>query len=135
AIYHQFDVEYGTTLWIITKGRNDIQQRFKDLTGPSGRLQDKSFGSPDECFRSSLAAHLMFCHWSTEDWRWYIRWLEGVIDAEVSLLCISPTHSNLGLRAPWPSTAHAAQVTHTKNIDRTIFRIFSIGRTRLMRPS
>ena len=83
AIHHQFDVVYGTTLWIVTKGRLDVQQRFKDLTGPDGRLEDKSFGDVCECFRSSLAAHLMYCHWSTEDWRWYIRWLEDVIDKEV----------------------------------------------------
>jgi hypothetical protein len=83
AIYHQFDVVYGTTLWIVTKGRLDIQQRYKELTGPEGNPEDKSFGSLDACFRSSLAAHLMYCHWATEDWRWYIRWLENVIDVEV----------------------------------------------------
>jgi hypothetical protein len=83
AIHHQFDVIYGTTLWIVTKGRLDVQQRFKHLTGPDGRLEDKSFGDVYECFRSSLAAHLMFCHWSTEEWRWYIRWLEDVLETEV----------------------------------------------------
>jgi hypothetical protein len=83
AIHHQFDVVNGTTLWIVTKGRLDIQQRFKQLTGRDGRPEDKSFGDVYECFRSSMAAHLMYCHWSTEDWRWYIRWLEDVIDSEV----------------------------------------------------
>lgn len=93
AIYHQFDVVYGTTLWIVTKGRLDIQQRYKELTGPDGNPEDKSFDTLDACFRSSLAAHLMFCHWAIEDWRWYIRWLENVIDAEVGemVLCFS-TH-------------------------------------------
>ena len=83
AIYHQFDVEFGTTLWIVTKGRLDIQQRYKELTGPDGRPEDKSFCTTEECFRSSLGAHLLYCHWSTEDWRWYVRWLESVIDVEV----------------------------------------------------
>ena len=86
AIYHQFDVVFGTTLWIVTKGRLDIQQRYKELTGPDGRPEDKSFGTLDEYFRSTLAAHLLYCHWSTEDWRWYIRWLEDVIDEEVSTI-------------------------------------------------
>lgn len=80
AIHHQFDVVYGTTLWIVTKGRLDILERFNDLTGSEGRLEDKSFGNVEECLRSSLAAHLMYCHWSTEDWRWYISWMEQVVD-------------------------------------------------------
>ena len=89
AIYHQFDVGFGTTLWIVTKGRLDIQQRYKELTGPDGRPEDKSFGNLEECFRSSLAAHLLCCHWSTEDWRWYIRWLEKIIDIEVIVITLS----------------------------------------------
>jgi hypothetical protein len=83
AIHHQFDVVFGTTLWIVAKGRLDLQQRFKELTGPQGRLEDKSFGSVYECFRSSLAVHLMYCSWSIEDWRWYICWLEEVVKKEV----------------------------------------------------
>jgi hypothetical protein len=86
AIHHQFDIVYGTTLWIITKGDLELQQRFKDLTGTNGRPEDKSFGSLEDCFRASLAAHLMYCNWSTEDWRWYVRWLEEVVKSEVMIL-------------------------------------------------
>jgi hypothetical protein len=86
AIHHQFDVVTASALWIVTKGRTDIQQRYKELTGAEGQHEDKSFDTIDACFRSTLAVHLLFCHWSTEDWRWYIRWLETVIDAEVSSL-------------------------------------------------
>ncbi|KAF2864733.1 hypothetical protein BDV95DRAFT_290014 [Massariosphaeria phaeospora] len=90
AIYHQFDIVFGTTLWIITKGRLDLQQRYKELTGPDGRSEDKSFDTLEACFRSSLAAHDMFGHWATEDWRWYIRWLEDVIDAESAMAIYGP---------------------------------------------
>lgn len=83
AILHQFDVVHGTTLWIVTKGRLDVYERFKELTGRDGRIEDKSFADMYECFRSSLAAHLMYCHWSTEDWRWYIRWLENQFEMQV----------------------------------------------------
>lgn len=85
AIHHQFDVVQGTTLWIITKGSLDIQERYKELTGSYGRREDKSFGTVEECFRSSLAAHLLYCHWSTEDWRGYIRWLEQSIEKDVRM--------------------------------------------------
>lgn len=80
AIHHQFDVVEGTTLWVVTKGLDDLQQQYKELTGPNARPEDRSFGTPEECFRSSLAAHLLFCHWSTEDWRGYIRHLEDVVE-------------------------------------------------------
>ncbi|KAF0331892.1 hypothetical protein GQ607_001012 [Colletotrichum asianum] len=86
-----FDVVGGNALWIVTKGGLDIQDRFKELTGKDARPEDKSFGDTQECFRSSLSAHLMFCHWSTEDWRGYIKWLEYVIDMETKMAVLAPT--------------------------------------------
>jgi hypothetical protein len=86
AFYHQLDVVGGNTLWIVTKGGLDIQQRFKELTGTGARPEDKAFETLDECFRSSLSAHLLFCHWSTEDWRGYIKWLEYTIEKDVSVV-------------------------------------------------
>ncbi|KAH7390459.1 hypothetical protein BKA66DRAFT_568404 [Pyrenochaeta sp. MPI-SDFR-AT-0127] len=85
AVFHQFDVEYGTTLWVVTKGGKDILDRYKELTGPNGRSEDRTFQDPESCFRSSLSTHLLICHWSTEEWRWYIRWLEQVLDHESSM--------------------------------------------------
>ncbi|KAJ6191814.1 hypothetical protein J3E72DRAFT_35523 [Bipolaris maydis] len=82
AIYHKFDVEYGTTLWIVTKGGKDILERYADLTKPEGRPEDINYDNPSACFRSTLVTHLLYCHWATEDWRWYIVWLERVIHQE-----------------------------------------------------
>ncbi|TID14704.1 hypothetical protein E6O75_ATG08850 [Venturia nashicola] len=91
AIHHQFDIIYGTTLWIVTKGHLDLQQRFKELTVREGRPEDiLSFDTPEDCFRSSLAAHLIYCHWSTDDWRGYIRWLEMVIEHETAMAVYGP---------------------------------------------
>lgn len=83
AIHHQFDVLEGTTLWLITKGNLDLKDRIQDMTGKDGRPEDRAFGTREECFKSSLAVHLMLCHWSTEEWRWYIQRLETVIEEEV----------------------------------------------------
>ena len=83
AIHHQFDIEFGTSLWIVTKGRLDIKERYKELTGKDGRPEDKAYGDLEQCFRSSLAPHLLFCHWSTEDWHEYIRWLEDIVNGDV----------------------------------------------------
>ncbi|KFY48912.1 hypothetical protein V495_00927 [Pseudogymnoascus sp. VKM F-4514 (FW-929)] len=82
AVHHQFDVELGTTLWILTKGDLELKDRIQDLTGSKGRLEDRSFGTVAQCLISSLAVHLLLCHWSCEEWRWYILWLEEVIEYE-----------------------------------------------------
>lgn len=85
VFYHSFDVVGGNSVWIIAKGGTDIYQRFKELTGQDARPEDRSFGSPKECFRSSLSTHLMLCHWSTEGWKGYLKWLEYVVDEQVSV--------------------------------------------------
>ncbi|KAI9744664.1 MAG: hypothetical protein M1818_002193 [Claussenomyces sp. TS43310] len=84
AFHHQFDVEEGTALWIVTQGHLTIKDRVQEMTAVHGRPEDRDFGSPDKCFRTSLTTHLLYSHWSTEEWRWYIQWLEEVIDKEVS---------------------------------------------------
>lgn len=90
AIHHQFDVEEGTTLWVVTKGHTDLLERFKELTGKGGRSEDRTFTSTQDCFRSSLAVHLMYCAWSTESWRWYIQWLESIIEARTAMALYWP---------------------------------------------
>lgn len=84
AIHHQFDVKTGTTLWIVTKGDKEIKNRIEDLTGPDGRPEDTDFSTPEECFKRTLGAHMVYCHWSAEDWRAYVQWLEEYIDRGAS---------------------------------------------------
>ncbi|KFY94147.1 hypothetical protein V500_03400 [Pseudogymnoascus sp. VKM F-4518 (FW-2643)] len=84
AIHHQFDIEFGTTLWIITKGNLEFKERIQDMTGQDGRPEDRSFGTVRQCFISSLAVHLLLCQWSREQWRWYMLWLEEVISEATS---------------------------------------------------
>ncbi|KAF2823722.1 hypothetical protein CC86DRAFT_59106 [Ophiobolus disseminans] len=80
AVYHHFDVESGTCLWIVTKGGDDLLEQYEELIGPNGRPEDKQYKTPGLALGSSLSTHLLFCHWSTEDWRWYSQWLEEVLD-------------------------------------------------------
>ena len=86
AVHHQFDVETGTSLWIVTKGDLEIQKRVKEMTGRDGRPEDKAFDTPEQCFRCSLRVHLLNGHWATEEWHSFIQWLEEVIDKEVRTL-------------------------------------------------
>ncbi|KAI0451729.1 hypothetical protein F5B21DRAFT_485897 [Xylaria acuta] len=90
AIHHQFDVVTGKTLWVVTAGRRSLQERYKDLTGKDAKTQNKSFGNPLECLQSSLAAHVMFCSWSTENWRWYIKSLENNLEGATGLTVHGP---------------------------------------------
>ena len=85
AIHHQFDVEFGTTLWIVTKGSMDLRDRYDELTRPAARSDNESYSDTAACFRSSLATHLLYCQWSTENWRRYLVWLERVVEQEVSV--------------------------------------------------
>lgn len=84
AFHHQFDVELGTTLWIVTKGDLSLKERLQDMTGPRGIPEDRTFETLEHCFKNTLSIHLLYCHWAAEDWRWYIQWLEDVIDNLVS---------------------------------------------------
>ena len=84
SFHHQFDTENGTALWIVTRAGQDIKQRIEDMTGIHGRNEDREFQTPEQCLGSSLAVHLLLCHWSCENWRAYFQWLEDTVDNEVS---------------------------------------------------
>jgi len=58
----------------------------------NGRPQDRTFDSPEECFRSSLAVHLMNCHWSTDGWRSHLQWLENVVEQETGFALFDGHH-------------------------------------------
>jgi hypothetical protein len=87
ALHHQFDAKNGNALWICTEGRGSggLFDRIRDLTQDERRRQDWSYANNVECFRSSLATHLTCCHWSIEEWRPYMTWLEEIVDKEVNI--------------------------------------------------
>jgi len=80
AFHHQWDAEGGTTLWVVASAYKKLQERARQLTGPDGRSQDKSFNTATESFVSSLAVHLLFAQWASENWWGYLRWLEQVLE-------------------------------------------------------
>jgi hypothetical protein len=86
ALHHQFDIENGKALWICTEGRkkDGLFDRIRDLTSDTKGQEHWSYGTKDESFRSSLATHMTCCHWSIEEWRTYMGWLEDTVEKEVS---------------------------------------------------
>ncbi|KAL8811715.1 MAG: hypothetical protein Q9200_001578 [Gallowayella weberi] len=99
AFHHQFDVITGNTVWIVTKGNLDIKKKIQALTGQNGRVEDRSFETPEQCLRSSLAVHLLHCHWSMENWRWYVQFLEDQVDHETDIAVHGPRERGEAVRA------------------------------------
>ncbi|OCT51222.1 hypothetical protein CLCR_08291 [Cladophialophora carrionii] len=114
AIYHQFDVEFGTTLWIVTKGDLSLKEDVQDVTGPNGRPEDRSFGSPQEAFRASLPIHALFAHWATNDWRWYMQWLEDSVDKETQATILENRNEKVRSTVYTPSDLQRIQIWEEK---------------------
>ncbi|RKU47531.1 hypothetical protein DL546_005494 [Coniochaeta pulveracea] len=127
AIHHQFDVVEGTTLWILTKGGLDLHGRFKELIGKTARPEDKSFGTVEECFRSSLSAHLLWCYWSMDDWNAYLKWIGAAVSEESDLAVLAPTREGSAHKhyrpddvqslQRWQERANQATMVLNSNID------------------
>lgn len=86
AFHHQFDVEEGTSLWIITHRSASLRERMMEMISIDGRLADQAISTTDGYLRSSLSTHLLYCQWTIEEWREYVKWLEKEVNKEVSNL-------------------------------------------------
>ncbi|CAD0095546.1 unnamed protein product [Aureobasidium vineae] len=117
AIHHQFDVVHGTAVWIVTKGRKDILERFDQLTKQSPAL---SFESSQDCFKTSLEVHRMFYHWSTEDWRQYIDWLEDGLESNTSLALYGSQESTTSRPTYRPRDLQEIQIWKEKTSQATM---------------
>ncbi len=84
AFHHQFDQVKGTALWIITRADLDLKKRIEETTEETGMGEDRQFQTPEQCLKSSLAIHLLLCHWASENWRTYFQWLLDTVEDEVS---------------------------------------------------
>jgi hypothetical protein len=76
AVYHSFDLESGQATWIVVKGNQLMKERLMSATDSPSIKDFSDFGTPQASFSSSVAMHLLFCDWSTENGQWYINFLE-----------------------------------------------------------
>jgi hypothetical protein len=79
AAYHSFDVETGRSFWILVKGNEVIKERVQSATSPDQLSRQGSLKEAWRSFASTLETHLILSDWSAENWRWYINYLEGVL--------------------------------------------------------
>lgn len=122
AVHHSFDLEEVRTSWIIIKGDEFMKRLIESATSNRGLLGASDFGSLDRAFNASLETHLIFCDWSTENWRWYINDLEDRFQHLTRRTFSAPIHLSI------PSTAEQDQYTLSPrtNIERTERSRFSL---------
>ncbi|KAK1751005.1 hypothetical protein QBC47DRAFT_351783 [Echria macrotheca] len=79
VIYHQFDIEKGTQLWILGDPllgiHKLVQEHIHEQKNHSAR-----FGTFEQAFNSSLQMMLHYAQWATEEWRWHIQSYEEIVD-------------------------------------------------------
>jgi hypothetical protein len=79
AVYHSFDIKTGVSSWVIVKGNQLMKSRMESVTESRSFNNANGFDSPASSFASSLALQLVICDWCSEDWRWYISFLEEAL--------------------------------------------------------
>ena len=82
-IYHQFDIEYGTQLWIIGDPLQGIHELVQEHLHEKKNHADK-FASPLQSFKTSLQMLLHYSQRATEDWRWRVQSAEEELEKIVS---------------------------------------------------
>jgi hypothetical protein len=83
AVHHQFDVGKGAQLWIVGDPHLEIKDRIQDLY-PEYNNHRHMFERVAQSFGSSLDVHILYCRWSTEEWRYHIQSLEEIVDRLVT---------------------------------------------------
>lgn len=76
SIYHSFDIEIGTTNWIMIKGDDLLQERIAKLTTSRTFKKLEAACTRDRLFAASFLVHLLICDWAAEQWRWYLNYIE-----------------------------------------------------------
>jgi hypothetical protein len=79
SAYHSFDVEAGRALWILVKGNEVIEKRIQSATSPDRLSKNGTLNKPSRVLSTTFETHLILCEWSAENWRWYMNYLEGVL--------------------------------------------------------
>ena len=75
SLYHSFDLKTARAVWIVTKGNHLLESRIKSTTARAVS-ETVAFSNLRLALASSLATHVLVCEWASENWRWYINFLE-----------------------------------------------------------
>ena len=115
AVYHSFDVTEGRATWIILEADPLMKRRLASATASRGLPEMKSFQTVSQGFKACLATHLILAEWSSNNWRWYINFLEDQCQA---------TRSN---------SSKPVEPSSTPTIDESVFSLISRADTETTR--
>ena len=120
AVYHSFDLDIGRANWIFLKGDRLIKNRIKSATQNGCLGQGPALRSVDRAFATTLAIHMILCEWSSENWRWYINFLEDEFQATTrnTLTSIVETPSSPVVDTPSSPTMHHAPSRANTNVSK-----------------
>ena len=131
AAHHSFDIDAVRSTWIIVKGDQLVERRINSATSDRGPTEFSSFQTIEKAFAAALATHLLLCDWSSENWRWYIKFLEDklqemtreaiTINSDVPLSC--------GVEAENFTMQPRQMTSKTRRTGKSSFSIFSRERT------
>lgn len=76
SIYHSFDLETGSTNWVMIKGDDLLQERIAKLTTSRTFKKLEAACTKDGLFAATFLVHLLICDWASEQWRWYLNYIE-----------------------------------------------------------
>ena len=128
AVHHTFDLKEVRTSWIILKGDELMKRRIESATSDRGPHQPSDFKSLSGAFKASLEAHMIFCDWSAENWRWYINSLEDRFQGMTRRTFSAPVHVPFPLAVATDPFEFKPR-TNTQRTDTSKRSIFSRTRT------
>ena len=80
TVYHSFDLETSKTMWVVVKGNHVLETMIRSAT-ESHSSEFGAFTTPASTISSTLNTHLLICEWVSENWRWYISFLEHMLQS------------------------------------------------------
>lgn len=102
SVYHSFDVENGRAFWIVVRPDKKMNNRITSaINEEESKL--KECGTLLQSLTSSLATHLLMCEWAEQYWRWYIDYIEQLVQEATRAAVshrFSPPSPNLGKFEP-----------------------------------
>lgn len=80
SIYHSFDLEFGSSNWIMVKANRLIQRLVRDVDKSNPQTQPTSC-VPATRIAQALQIHSLIATWSGDNWPWYIAFLEDTLQS------------------------------------------------------
>lgn len=72
ALYHSFDIVTGKAFWMVIKGNSEIKDRILQSSMDAATPDTSTAAS----FAATLEIQLTMFEWCSDDWRWFLTFLE-----------------------------------------------------------